>query len=82
MGRQSCDRQSSSMAEAATPHDSANWSIRPHWTPTYSFSARWQIRARLRRSIVPAASPSIAQAEASSIAADDDRPALGGRLEK
>ena len=32
--RQSSDRQSSSTAEPATPHASANWSISPLWTPT------------------------------------------------
>ena len=34
IGRHACDRQSSSSAAPATPHDSANWSMRPLWTPT------------------------------------------------
>ena len=46
-GRHSSDRQSSSTADPSTPHDEANWSISPHWTPTYTFSARWQMRARV-----------------------------------
>ena len=39
------------------------------------------MRARVKASTAGAASSSIAQADASSIAADDDRPALGGRVE-
>ena len=32
--RQSSERQSSRTAAPATPHASANWSIKPLWTPT------------------------------------------------
>ena len=80
-GRHSSDRQSSSTADPSTPQDEANWSISPHWTPTYTFSARWQMRARVIASTDVAASSSSAQAEASSIAADDDRPDAVGRVD-
>ena len=79
-GRHSSERQSSSTAEPATPHASANWSISPLRTPTYPFSPRWQICASVSGSTSVATSPSIAQADASSIAADDESPAFGGSV--
>ena len=46
-----------------------------------AFSARWQIRASSSGRRPAAASSRSAQAEASSIAADDDSPAFAGRVE-
>ncbi len=65
------------MPAPATPQADANWSIRPQFTPTYAFSARWQIRASSRGGIA-AGSAASAQAEASSRAADDERPEARG----
>ncbi len=48
-GRWSSVRQSSMTAAPATPHAEANWSMRPHIMPTYSFSARCAMRATLQR---------------------------------
>ena len=45
------------------------------------FSARWQCLASSNGSTAPADSPRRAQAEASSIAADDDSPAFGGKVD-
>src|SRR5664280_1070143 len=43
--RCSSERQSSRMAAPSAPQALANWSIRPQLTPTWTFSARWHIRA-------------------------------------
>jgi len=51
----------------------------PTFAPTYAFSARWQRRARVIPSRPPPVPAVSAQADASSRAAEDERPADSGR---
>jgi len=67
-------RKSISSAVDGSPNSDASWSSKPVGAPTYSFSARWAIRACSFSSMRIPAAAAIAPSTAHSNAAEEDRP--------